>query len=155
MGIYGTRASIYSDISLTLEFLVTAVFFAGYYFAKKRNFKLHPKFMATAFGLDVAFLVSYMVKSLVEGRTEFAGPQQVYKFVYLPVVVFHSLISIVVLVMAAFMVYNGIKNFDRRNFTMNPANVSKHRKMGKVTLITWIFSFVSGLAVYILLYVVY
>ncbi len=155
MGIYSTEASVYSDISFTLEFLVSFLFFTGYYFAKKRNFRLHPKFMATAFGLDIAFLVSYMVKSLVEGRTDFAGPEKVYKFVYLPVVAFHSLISIVVLLLAAFMVYNGLKNFDRDKLAMEPANRGRHRKYGKITLVTWLFSFVSGILVYLLLYVMY
>lgn len=155
MSIYGTKASLYSDLSLTLEFLVTAMFFTGYYFARKRNFSFHPKFMATAFMLDVAFLVSYMIKSLAEGRTEFAGPVLVYKFVYLPTVVFHSLISIVVLLLAAFMVYNGIKNFDREKLIMKAENVHRHRRFGRITLITWVFSFISGIAVYLLLYVLY
>ncbi len=155
MGIYGTKASLYSDLSLTLEFLVTAMFFTGYYFARKRNFSLHPKFMATAFMLDIAFLVSYMIKSLAEGRTEFAGPALIYKLVYLPTVIFHSIISIVVLLLAAFMVYNGIRNFDREKLSMKPENVLKHRKFGRITLTTWVLSFMSGLAVYLLLYVLY
>jgi|Deesub1362A_J573_1020465.scaffolds.fasta_scaffold00845_1 uncharacterized membrane protein YozB (DUF420 family) len=155
MGIYGTKASLYSDLSLTLEFLVTAMFLTGYYFARKRNFSLHPKFMGTAFVLDIAFLVSYMIKSLVEGRTKFMGPLGVYKFVYLPTVVFHSIISIVVLLLAAFMVYNGIKNFDKKTMTMRTENVLKHRKFGKITLTTWVLSFMSGIAVYLLLYILY
>ncbi len=155
MGIFGTKASAYSDLSLTLEFIVTALFFTGYYFARKRNFYLHPKFMGSAFTFDIAFLVSYMVKSLVEGRTEFAGPETVYRLVYLPTVVFHSIISIVVLLLAGFMVYNGIRNFDREKLRMKQENVAKHRKFGKITLITWILSFISGIAVYLLLYVLY
>ncbi len=155
MGIYGTRASLYSDISLTLEVLVTVMFFTGYYFARKRNFNLHPKFMISAFLLDVAFLVSYMIKSLIEGRTEFKGPVTVYKFIYIPTVVFHSLISIVVLALACFMIYNGLKNFDRREKKMKDENIKKHRKIGKITLFTWVLSFLSGIAVYLLLYVIY
>ncbi len=155
MGVYGTKASLYSDISLTLEILVTIMFLSGYYFARKRNFNLHPKFMVSAFLLDVAFLVSYMIKSLIEGRTEFTGPQNIYKLVYLPTVIFHSLISIVVLALAGFMVYNGLSNFDRKEKKMKEENIKKHRKIGKITLFTWILSFLSGVAVYLLLYVIY
>ncbi len=155
MGIYGTKASLYSDISLTLEVFVTITFFTGYYFARKRNFNLHPKFMMSAFLLDVAFLVSYMIKSLIEGKTEFTGPASIYKFVYLPTVIFHSLISVVVLALAAFMVINGLRNFDWKAKKMREENIKKHRKIGKITLFTWILSFLSGVAVYLLLYVLY
>lgn len=42
-----------------------------------------------------------------------------------------------------------------KTMTMRTENVLKHRKFGKITLTTWVPSFMSGIAVYLLLYVLY
>ncbi len=155
MGFLGTKASNFSDVSLLLEFLVTAAFLLGYYFAKEKKISAHYRTMVSAFALDVSFMVSYMIKSLVEGRTEFTGPEFVKKFVYLPTVIFHSIISIVVLVLAAYMVYHGFKNTVKGNGRRMVSERDKHKRIGKITIVTWILSFASGIAVYLLLYVLY
>ena len=154
MGIFGTRAGYFSDLSLILEFLVTFAFFFGYYFARKRRISMHYRTMLSAFILDVSFMVSYMIKSLIEGRTEFLGPEFVKIYVYLPTVIFHSIISLVVLFLAAYMIYHGFKNTEKINGRkMIEKEKERHRKIGKITLVTWFLSFLSGLAVYYLLYV--
>ncbi|ADC64829.1 protein of unknown function DUF420 [Ferroglobus placidus DSM 10642] len=154
MGIFGTRASFFSDLSLILEFFVTFAFLSGYYFARKRKISPHYKTMLSAFILDVSFMVSYMVKSLVEGRTEFTGSEFVKIYVYLPTVIFHSIISIVVLILAAYTIYHGFRSTEKTNGRkMIEKEKKKHHKVGKLTILTWILSFASGLAVYYLLYV--
>ncbi|WP_290900556.1 DUF420 domain-containing protein [Ferroglobus sp.] len=154
MGIFGTRAGYFSDLSLILEFLVTFAFFSGYYFARKRRISMHYRTMLSAFILDVSFMVSYMIKSLIEGRTEFLGPEFVKIYVYLPTVIFHSIISLVVLFLAAYMIYHGFKNTEKINGRkMIEKEKERHHKIGKITLVTWFLSFLSGLAVYYLLYV--
>lgn len=154
-GILGTRAGLLSDVSLSLEFIITGTFLMGFYFARRRRINFHYKAMSVAFALDVSFMVSYMVKSLVEGRTAFQGPDEVYRYIYLPVVVFHSLISLVVLGLAGYMIYNGYKNtrFESETRKMLPPNIKKHRRIGKTTILAWISSFFSGISVYFLLYV--
>jgi len=67
MGLFGTRATYFSDLSLILEVLVTTAFLLGYYFAKKREITNHYRMMISAVFLDISFMVSYMVKSLIEG----------------------------------------------------------------------------------------
>jgi putative membrane protein len=143
MGLFGTKASLFSDISLILEFLVTAFFIVGIRYAGKVKRK-HCMLMATAFTLDVSFMVSYMIKSLIEGRTEFVGPETIKLYVYLPTVIIHSIISLLVLFMAAYMVFSGFRGWTER-----------HRKLGMLTFYTWLISFASGIAVYLLLYVLF
>ena len=153
MSFFGTRAGTFSDVSLVLEFLVTFAFLLGYYFARKGNISSHYKTMVSAFALDTSFMVSYMVKSLVEGRTEFTGPANIKTYVYLPTVIFHSIISIVVLVMAGYMVYHGFRHMKRAESERDARDTDRHHKLGKLTIITWLLSFASGLAIYYLLYV--
>ncbi len=154
MGFFGTRAGNFSDISLILEFLVTSAFLLGFYFARKRDISAHYKTMVSALILDSSFMVSYMVKSLIEGRTEFTGPEFVRMYIYLPTVIFHSIISIVVLAMAVYMVYHGFRNTAKADGRKMVREKKKHHRIGKLTIITWLLSFASGLAIYYLLYVV-
>ncbi|MFQ5800189.1 MAG: DUF420 domain-containing protein, partial [Candidatus Hydrothermarchaeales archaeon] len=109
MGFFGTSAGTFSDLSLSFEVLVTFLFLSGVWYGRRHRSLVHFKLMTAGFFFDVAFMVSYMVKRVIEGSTNFRGPQEAYTFVYLPVVIFHSLISVVVLVLAGYMVYFGYK----------------------------------------------
>ncbi len=153
MGFFGTRASYFSDLSLILEFLVTSAFLLGYYFARKRSINAHYRTMVSALILDTSFMVSYMVKSLIEGRTEFKGPEYIKAYIYLPTVIFHSIISIVVLAMALYMVYHGFRNTTKTNGRRMIRSKERHHRLGKATIITWLLSFASGIAIYYMLYV--
>jgi len=153
MGFLGTRAGNFSDISLVLEFLITVAFLTGFYFAKKKSISMHYKIMVTALILDWSFLVNYMIKTLIEGRTVFRGPEFVKTYIYLPTVIFHSIISIVVLGLAVYMVYHGFRNTVKTNGRKMVRNRERHHRLGKITVITWLLSFVSGIAVYYMLYV--
>jgi|Deesub1362A_J573_1020465.scaffolds.fasta_scaffold00036_164 putative membrane protein len=154
MGFYGTHAGIFSDLSLTLEILITIAFLLGYRFARKRDISKHYKTMTTAFVLDVVFVLSYMVKSLIEGRTGFGGPENLKILVYLPTVIFHSIISVIVLVMAGYMIYYGFKHTERFAGSRRMVDgKSRHVRLGKATIIVWILSVISGILVYLLLYV--
>ena len=156
MGFLGTYAGTFSDISLMLEVLVTLAFFTGYAFARKDQISKHYKTMAVAFTLDVSFMVSYMIKSLIEGHTKFGGPELVRIYIYYPVVIFHSIISIVVLILAGFMVYHGFTRTVKMDGSRKMIReVNRHHRLGKITLFVWFLSFLSGIAVYLLLYVLY
>jgi len=154
MGFFGTRASYFSDVSLLLEFLVTIAFFLGYYFARKRRISRHYKTMVSALLLYSSFMVSYMVKSLVEGRTEFKGPEAIKTYIYLPTVALHSIISIVVLALAVYMVFHGFRNTEKTNGRKMVKEKDKHHRIGRLTIITWLLSFATGLVIYYMLYVV-
>ncbi len=155
MGFLGTYASNLSDFSLILEILVTIAFLSGYRFAKKKIISKHYKTMITAFILDISFMVSYMVKSLIEGRAKFGGPENLKLYIYYPLVVFHSIISIVVLALVAYMIYHGFKNTKPINGRKMFSEKEKHHKIGRMTIIVWMLSFVSGIAIYFMLYVIF
>jgi putative membrane protein len=158
MGFYGTSAGVFSDLSLTLEVMVTMVFLLGFWYGRRHISLMHYKLMTLGFIFDSAFMVSYMVKRLVEGSTKFMGPESIYKLVYLPTVVFHSLISAGVLLLAGYMVYYGFrytKIAEGKRIFHTPERYFKHRRVGYATLTAWVLSFCSGIAVYLLLYVLY
>ncbi|MEE8168309.1 MAG: DUF420 domain-containing protein [Candidatus Hydrothermarchaeales archaeon] len=158
MGFYGTSAGSFSDLSLTLEIAVTIVFLGGVFYARRHRSLLHYKLMTIGFVFDFTFMVSYMAKRLVEGSTEFKGPENMYKLLYLPVVILHSLISVAVLVLAGYMVLYGYRNSTVKGKVRVFHAKEKyrwHRKIGYATVATWIISFLTGISIYLLLYVLY
>lgn len=113
--------------------------------------------MITVIIVDLLFLVSYMVKSLIEGGTEFRGPSAVKLTVYLPTVIFHSIISIVIIIFAVIMIITAYKwnKKVKGKWKLGAEKGAKHRKYGLYFLIVWYISFITGMIVYLLLYVIY
>ncbi|MFQ6089437.1 MAG: DUF420 domain-containing protein [Candidatus Methanofastidiosia archaeon] len=155
-GFFGTRASFYSDLSLSFEVLLVITFLIGYRYAKRHMGSKHHRVMLIVFLIDLSFFSTYMIKSLIEGRTEFTGPEMIYKLVYLPVVIIHSIVSVATLVLGVYMLFNGFRSSKdvngRKVLVRNP---KKHRRLGLITLIIFGVSAFSGFLVYILLYVLY
>lgn len=149
-GFLGTKASLFSDVGLVLEIVITLLFTIGY-FREKRKGK-HCIIMGTAVTTNIIFVISYMVSRLL--REEVPSPPEQFATLYRGVVIVHGILSVLVLVLAisqAFLAYrwrkktNDIVALGKRR----PA----HRKLGLATLILWYISFVGGITVYAILYV--
>ncbi len=158
MGIFGTSASTFADVSLVLEAVILASFFIGWRYARRKLTNEHYKIMTSGFALNVAFVGSYMIRSLLsEGSVGFSGPEFVKDFIYLPTVIVHGIASLLAFALAGGTVYYGYTRSaqkKRRVFTASSSR-TRHRILGLLTLGTWSLSFLTGLFVYILLYLLY
>jgi putative membrane protein len=158
MSLLGTGASLFADISLLLEAVILAAFIVGWRYAKRKRTNEHYKIMTTAFILNLLFVGSYMIRSLLKsGSTHFSGPENIKAFIYLPTVIVHGIASVLAFILAGYTVYYGYSHTTqkkKRVFTQ-PQNRSKHRILGILTISTWTLSFVTGTLVYLLLYVLY
>ncbi len=116
----------------------------------------HHRLMMIATIVNVVFVLSYMAKSLIEGQTSFLGPQNIKVSLYLPVVIIHSIISILVLILSFSLIYTGLKwGTKEPQWSFRGEKTSKHRKFGKYLFIMWYIALISGIIVYLLLYVVF
>lgn len=159
MGFLGTSASNFSDVSLLLEVLIVLVFIFGAKYARRALSNQHHSIMLWGFLANAAFVGSYMIySSLIKtGGAKFLGPQTVKSFVYLPLVIVHGFGSIIAFVLAGYTVYYGIKHSiikERRVFGSKEER-ARHKKLGTATIYSWSAALVSGIAVYLLLYVIY
>ncbi len=156
LGFLGTSTGVVSDLSLIFEIIIIAIITFSWLKAKEKDTNMHHRLMIIAVIVNVVFVVSYMVKSLVEGQTSFQGPENVRVGLYLPVVIVHGLISILVLVLSFVLIYLGIKwGIKDQKWAMNKEKKPKHKKFGKLLFFTWYIALITGIIVYILLYVVY
>jgi putative membrane protein len=121
----------------------------GWWFIRNGFIKLHRIVMSSALGLIFLFLVMYVTRIYLGGVKEFSGPESVYFYVYLPILIIHLVLSIIciqpVLYVASIGLTHRIEHIPR----------TKHKIIGRIAVPMWILSLALGLVVYILLYRVY
>jgi len=149
-GIFGTEASLSSDLSLILEVVTTLLFTVGY-FSERRSGK-HCIVMVAAVVANVLFVVGYMVSRLI--REEVPAPPEQFAALYRAVVIPHGILSVLVLALAlllAFLAYRWRSKTE--NTVVLGSRKRIHGRLGLVTLILWYLSFLTGVVIYIMLYV--
>src|SRR5699024_2275114 len=91
----------------------------------------------------LGFFVLYISKTVFIGNTSFGGPDSV-KIYYTIFLIFHIILSTIVAVFGIVTLRLGF--IDSR---------AKHRKIWLITRVIWLFSAIPGVAVYILLYLLF
>jgi putative membrane protein len=154
-GFLGTKAGFYSDLSLVWEVFLIAAFVLGYYYARKHKGYNHHYLMLATVTINILFFITYMIKVLIEGSTNFTGPASIYKWIYLPTVIIHSIVSTVTLIFGSYLVYFGyqVATKIKSNWVLKKEKRRSHIVRGQIGLLLFGMSALSGLVVYFLLYV--
>ncbi|WP_181348946.1 DUF420 domain-containing protein [Thalassobacillus sp. CUG 92003] len=103
----------------------------------------HKKVMVGASISALTFFIIYISRTIFIGNTSFGGPDEI-KIYYTIFLLFHIFLATVG---AVFGIISLTLAFKR--------NIGKHRKIGPVTSIIWFFTAITGVAVYLLLYIIY
>ena len=128
----------------TFFIVLSAVFVAiGWALIKQRKIEAHKKAMLAAAISALTFFIIYASRTIFIGNTAFGGPENI-KIYYTIFLVFHITLATVGAVFGIVTLYLGYKN-----------NIVKHRKIGPITSVIWFFVAITGVAVYLLLYVFY
>lgn len=115
----------------------------GWWQIKQRKIESHKKTMFFAAIFALIFFIIYASRTIFIGNTSFGGPDDI-KIYYTVFLVFHITLATVGAVFGIVSLTTGYKN-----------NLALHRKLGPVTSIIWFFTGITGVAVYLLLYVFY
>ncbi|MDV6376829.1 DUF420 domain-containing protein [Sporosarcina sp. GW1-11] len=128
----------------TLFIVLSAILVAiGWYLIKRKKVIAHQKTMIAAAGSAVLFFIIYISRTVFIGNTAFGGPDDL-KIYYTVFLVFHIILATTGAVFGVITIVAGLKN-----------NLVRHRKIGPVTSVIWFFTAITGVAVYLLLYVFY
>lgn len=128
----------------TLFIVLSALFVAiGWHQIRKRNIEAHKKMMIAAAVSAVLFLVIYVSRTVFVGNTAFGGPASL-KIYYTIFLVFHINLATFGAILGVITLRAGLKN-----------NLVKHRKLGPFASVVWFLTAITGVAVYLLLYVFY
>jgi uncharacterized membrane protein YozB (DUF420 family) len=113
-GFLGTHATIGADLSQLMATLFTGLFIIGWIQAKKRQADAHHWLMLGGMIAMLSFFIAYyLFRQLgvlaVEGKEGFGGSQELYDYVFIPVLTFHIILVIIGLVMAVYMIVLGFR----------------------------------------------
>ncbi|MBM6618588.1 DUF420 domain-containing protein [Bacillus suaedaesalsae] len=134
---------ILPTISTTFIVLSAITVAIGWYLIAQRKGDAHKKAMITAAIFAIIFFIIYASRTIFVGNTSFGGPDDI-KIFYTIFLIFHITLATVGAILGITTLILGFKN-----------KLEKHRKMGPITSIVWFFTAITGVAVYLLLYVFY
>ncbi|UOQ93054.1 DUF420 domain-containing protein [Halobacillus shinanisalinarum] len=105
--------------------------------------KAHRATMIAASISALLFFIIYVSRTIFVGNTSFGGPDDI-KIFYTIFLIFHIILATVG---AVFGIVSLTLGFKRK--------IPKHRKVGPITSIIWFSTAVTGVMVYLLLYIIY
>ncbi|ALF10031.1 DUF420 domain-containing protein [Parageobacillus thermoglucosidasius] len=115
----------------------------GWYLIRQRNVEAHKKVMLSAASFALLFFIIYISRTLFIGNTSFGGPESI-RIYYTIFLIFHIFLAAVGAVFGIVTILSGLKN-----------NLIRHKRLGPITSVVWFCTAVTGVAVYLLLYVFY
>jgi putative membrane protein len=138
-----TWYEIFPTISTSLIAISAILVAIGWRFiiVGKRN--AHEKTMLVAAVAALLFFIIYVSRTIFIGNTTWGGPESL-KTVYQVFLIFHIVLATV----AAVFGLTTLTLAFRQNF-------GKHRKWGRVTSVVWFITAITGITVYVLLYLMY
>ncbi len=156
-GFLGTKADFWWDVTLTSETIVVIAFVLGWRYAKQHKGMQHQKAMLVATVLVTAWLAMYFAQQVIAGTSGFDGPEMIKFGVYLPTIIFHSLVSTLAILLSYYQIYSGYKwsRVEGGKRLLSGAGAMRHRKLGKVTLLCYLMSVITAYIIYSLLFVIY
>ena len=138
-------------VNACLNLLSSVFLVLGWMAIKKKNIEKHKNLMITAFISSAVFLICYLYYHYTAGHFIFKG-EGMQRTIYLIILIPH-------IILAAAMVPMIIMTFVfafKSNWE-EPDNkyVAKHKKLAKITLPIWLYVSVTGVVLYLYIYVIF
>ena len=134
---------ILPTISTSFIVLSAILVAIGWGLIVKRKIEAHKKVMFAAGVAAVIFFIIYASRTIFIGNTAFGGPEEL-KIYYTFFLIFHITLATTGAVFGIISLWTGYKN-----------NMKVHRRIGPISSIIWFFTAITGVMVYLLLYVIY
>lgn len=129
-----------ATLNATLNGAAAILLILGWIAIRSQNENRHKKLMGSAFVLSCLFLISYIVRILIEGTHAFPG-EGVWRSLYLSLLASHIILAAFVPFLAVRTIYLALKR-----------RLESHRKIAAVTLPIWFYVSVTGVLIYLWLY---
>jgi len=138
-GPYGGWVQQLPALNAFLNSVTTVLILSGYAAIRKKKYKVHMRFMLTAFITSSLFLISYLVYHHFAGDTPFPG-QGFIRPIYFTILITHIILSAFVVPLVLTSYYFAFSG-----------KFQTHRKVSKWTLPIWLNVSVTGVAIYYML----
>lgn len=131
------------NVNASLNAITAILLSVAYVFIRQRKITAHRTCMLSAFALSALFLLSYATYHFYAGFTPFEGQGWIRVF-YFAVLIPHVILAAVIVPLALVVLRRGLNRWD-----------SKHKRLARWTLPLWIYTSVTGVVVYLMLYQLY
>lgn len=135
--------TVFPTVSTSFIVISAVLVAIGWWLIIKGKREAHKKTMIAAAIAALLFFIVYVSRTLFVGNTSWGGPDNL-KGIYQVFLIFHIVLATVAAVFGLTTLTLGFK-----------AKYAKHRKWGRVTSIIWFVTAITGVMVYVLLYVLY
>lgn len=122
---------------------------AGRRAAREGRIAAHRRLMLAAAALISMFLVLYVTRVALGGVKAFAGPALIRRYVYLPMLSIHVLLSILSVPPVIYNLFIGL------TYPVAEIAGTTHPRVGRIAVTVWSVSLALGIGVYLLLNVLY
>ncbi|WP_062411064.1 MULTISPECIES: DUF420 domain-containing protein [Paenibacillus] len=137
------KVAILPTISTSFIIISAILVAIGWYHIIKGNREKHQKVMLWGAGFALAFFLVYASRTVFVGNTSFGGPEEL-KLAYHLFLFFHITLATTAAVFGIVTLTLAFKQ-----------KFAKHRKIGRWTAVIWLLTAPTGVAVYVLLYLLY
>ena len=137
-----TAVQFFPPLNASLNALSGILLLITFRYVKAGNIAMHRRFMLSACGTSVLFLICYVTYHTIRGGvvTKFAGTG-IWRTIYLSILTSHTILAVVIVPLAILSVWNGLK-----------MRVPQHRRVARWTFPLWMYVSVTGVLVYFFLY---
>ena len=126
-------------LNALLNLITTILLIIGYVLIRQKKREKHRSVMLSAFFTSALFLVSYVVYHWFKsGPKPYTGD---LTFIYYPVLLTHIILAMSILPLAMISVYRGMV-----------LQIQQHKKIAKITFPIWMYVSVTGIIIFIMLY---
>lgn len=124
--------------------IISAIFIAiGWRKIAKKEYEAHKKWMLLAAVAATTFFIIYASRTIFIGNTAFGGPDSILPY-YTTFLIFHINLATIGGALGLTQIILAFKD-----------KYKLHRKIGPIASIVWFCTAITGVAVYLLLYVLY
>lgn len=128
-------------VNASLNALSTCLLIYGYVLIRGGKREQHKRVMLSAFGVSVVFLICYLVYHYNVGSVKYQG-QGILRPIYFTILISHIVLAAAVPVLAIMSLWRAFQEkFD------------KHKRIARWTFPIWLYVSITGVIVYLMLYV--
>ncbi|NGM84391.1 DUF420 domain-containing protein [Paenibacillus sp. 7124] len=135
--------TVFPTISTSFIVISAVLVAIGWGLIIKGKREAHKKTMIAAAVFAVLFFLVYASRTVFVGNTSWGGPESL-SGLYHVFLIFHIVLASVAAVFGITTLTLGFKE-----------KYAKHRRWGRVTSVIWFITAITGVAVYVLLYLIY
>ena len=140
LDVYNVDVSYLPMVNALLNSSTTILLLIGLYFIKNKKITCHQNTMLTAFGTSLLFLISYIIYHWFKaGPKEYLGQ---YDMIYYFILITHIFLAMIIVPLSLITLYRGWNS-----------QIRKHRKIAKITFPIWLYVSVTGIIIYVMLYI--